>query len=264
MVLCIGGQDPSGGAGIQADAEAVAAVGAHACCVVTCLTTQDSCGVRRIYPVPAEHLIEQCALVLDDSRVAAIKIGLVGSSRSARAIAAVIDANQHIPTILDPVLASGAGERLADAALRNQVRKNLISRSTLVTPNAPEARCLTDRDTLHDCAAALMELGCNNVLITGTHTDEEAVINRLWRRGKNLKNPKEWTWPRLEGEFHGSGCTLASAIAAHIALGEDLTTAVQSAQTYAWETLARARRTGRCQLTPHRLFAMTDGTSDDA
>jgi hydroxymethylpyrimidine/phosphomethylpyrimidine kinase len=142
---------------------------------------------------------------------------------------------------------------VADAALLNQIRKNLLQHCSLATPNLPEARALSGFEEPDDCARRLQEAGCPWVLITGTHAPDDEVINRLYGRDGSCR---EWSWPRLEGEYHGSGCTLASAIAARIVRGMDMESAVAEAQKYTWESLDRARRTGHCQLTPNRLFAL--------
>lgn len=253
VLLCAGGQDPSGGAGIQADAEAARAIGVHACGVVTCLTAQDTCGIHRLWPQAAEQVDEQCRVVLADSRVGALKVGLLGSSRTVRVFCDIAAEHPSLPLILDPVLSSGAGQPLADAAMLNQMRNNLLGRCTLVTPNLTEARTLSSFNEPDDCALRLLETGCDWVLITGTHEPGEEVSNRLYGQDGDRQ---EWSWPRLEGEFHGSGCTLASAIAARVAQGAKIQNAIAEAQQYTWESLNQARRTGRCQLTPNRLFAL--------
>lgn len=253
VLLCIGGQDPSGGAGIQADAEAARAAGVHACCVVSALTTQDSRRLHALGPQPPEQVDAQCRLILADSPVGAIKLGLLGSSRILRVLTAIADERPELPLVLDPVLASSAGDPVTDAALLNQMRQNLIPRCTLITPNLPEAQTLASARAPEACAQRLLATGCPWVLITGTHAPEEAVINRLYGRDGTCE---EWSWPRLPGEYHGSGCTLASAIAARLALGREVLEAVAEAQAYTWESLHRARRTGCGQLTPNRLFAL--------
>ncbi|MGA7983387.1 MAG: hydroxymethylpyrimidine/phosphomethylpyrimidine kinase [Chromatiaceae bacterium] len=253
VLLAVGGHDPSGGAGVQADAEAARAAGLHACTVITCLTTQDTCGIRRLMPQPAEQVAEQCRLVLADCGVRAIKVGLLGSSRTVRVITEIAAEHPDLPLVLDPVLASSAGEHITDAALLNQLRKNLLGSCTLVTPNLPEARTLSGVADPDTCGRRLLETGCAWVLVTGTHGDDNDVINRLYGQGGRRR---EWTWPRLPHEYHGSGCTLASAIAARLAKDMDMEAAVTEAQEYTWETLQSAVRTGRCQLTPNRLYAL--------
>jgi hydroxymethylpyrimidine/phosphomethylpyrimidine kinase len=253
VLLCLGGHDPSGGAGVQADAEAARAAGIHACNIITCLTSQDTCGINRLWPQKAEQVEEQCRQIFSDSRVGALKIGLLGSSRMVRALCDLAAEHPSLPVVLDPVLASSTGQSLADAAMLNQIRKNLVGHCTLLTPNLPEARTLSNCTEPGDCAQRLLETGCSWVLITGTHAPDDEVINRLYGQDGSYR---EWAWPRLDGEFHGSGCTLASAIAARIALGMDMENAATEAQNYTWKALERARRTGRCQLTPNRLYAL--------
>jgi hydroxymethylpyrimidine/phosphomethylpyrimidine kinase len=257
-VLCAAGHDPSGGAGITADGEAVRAAGAHPLGVITCLTAQDTCGLRRLWPQPPAQVDEQCRLVLEDARVAAIKIGLLGSAAIVRVLAGIMRDYPDLPVVLDPVLASGSGQSVADAALCNQMRQRLFPAVTLLTPNVPEAQTLSGAVGPDDCAERLLRLGCLWVLITGTHAPGGAVTNRLYgRNGTGVS----WDWPRLPGEYHGSGCTLASAIAARLALGQDVAAAVADAQDYTWRTLERARCTGRCQLNPNRLFALDPGAA---
>ena len=252
-VLCVGGHDPSGGAGIGADAEAVRAAGAFALTVVTALTDQDTRGLRQVYPQPAARIEAQCRALIADGDPAAIKIGLIGDARLVPILCAICDDHPALPVVLDPVLASGAGQALADAALIQALLTDLLPRATLVTPNLPEAQRLSGGTDAPDCARRLRAAGARWVLITGTHEEAPAVTNRLYGGDGD---PQSQTWPRLPGDYHGSGCTLASAIAARLALGLDLPTAVAAAQDYTWTSLARAWRTGRGQLTPNRLYAL--------
>lgn len=258
-VLCIGGHDPSGGAGIGADAEAVRAAGAFALTVVTALTDQDTGGLRRVYPQPPDQVEAQCRALIADGRPAAIKLGLIGDARLVPVISAICDAHPSLPVVLDPVLASGAGQTVADAALVQALLAGLIPRATLVTPNVPEAERLGGGgggggDDPAAWARTLRALGARWVLITGTHAADAEVTNRLYG---DAGEPLVQTWPRLPGEYHGSGCTLASAIAARLALGLTMPAAVAAAQAYTWNSLARALRTGRGQLTPNRLYALS-------
>ncbi|MEY6432778.1 hydroxymethylpyrimidine/phosphomethylpyrimidine kinase [Thioalkalicoccus limnaeus] len=253
VVLCAGGHDPCGGAGLLADAEAVRAAGGHALGLVTCLTNQDSRGLRGLYPQAPARFEEQWRTLTADSAVGAIKIGLIGTASLAHTVARLIGERADRPIVLDPVLATGAGDPVADRALIETLQRELIGATTLITPNWPEARTLADAATPDGCASRLLASGCRWVLITGTHADGPEVINRLYGCDGHRQS---WAWPRLPGEYHGSGCTLASAIAARLAAGQELVDAVAEAQAYTWQTLARARRTGRGQLTPNRLFAL--------
>jgi hydroxymethylpyrimidine/phosphomethylpyrimidine kinase len=171
-------------------------------------------------------------------------------------LAALAEEHPDLPLILDPVLAAGTGEPVTDAALLNQMRNNLLGRCTLVTPNLPEAQSLSGFSKPDDCARRLLDTGCRWLLITGTHEVREDVVNRLYGRDGSRR---EWSWPRLPGVYHGSGCTLASAIAARLVKGMEMTDAISDAQSYTWDTLKHAWRTGRCQLTPNRLFALESG-----
>jgi hydroxymethylpyrimidine/phosphomethylpyrimidine kinase len=250
LVLCIGGHDPSGGAGILADAEAVQAAHAFPLTVITALTEQDTCGLAQIHPQPAEQIEAHCRRLMNDSPPNVLKIGLIGGADIARMLVQLIDELAKVPVVLDTVLATGAGQSVADSALLDELRGALVPRCTLVTPNLPEARALTGAGAPEDCAERLLAAGAPWVLITGTHDDTEAVTNRLFGAdGQSLA----WDWPRLPGEYHGSGCTLAGAIAARLAHGMTMEQAVASAQAYTWTALERALRTGRCQLTPNRL-----------
>ena len=249
VVLCVGGHDPTGGAGIQADAEAVRAAGAWPCTVISCLTAQDSCGVRRVIPQPDEQVIEHCRLLLADSQVAACKIGLVGSADIARSLGELLKELPQLPVVFDPVLASGAGDNLANAALLDNLRTELLPRATIVTPNLPEARILAHAIDPEECAPSLLSTGCPWVLLTGTHDTTEDVVNRLHGTDGSVR---AWRWPRLPHSYHGSGCTLASHLAALLALGRAVPDAAERAQSYTWGSLKHAFKTGRCQWTPNR------------
>ncbi|EXJ13815.1 bifunctional hydroxymethylpyrimidine kinase/phosphomethylpyrimidine kinase [Imhoffiella purpurea] len=254
VVLCIGGHDPSGGAGILADAEAIQAAKAFAVTVVTALTDQDTCGLRRIWPQAPERIVEQCRYLAADSAPRALKIGLLGSSGIVRALVALLDELPHrFPVVLDPVLASGTGQALVDAALLNQLRHHMIRRCSLITPNLPEARTLTDAQDPDECATRLKADGARWILITGTHDETDEVTNRLYGPDGFRR---DWTWPRLPASYHGSGCTLASAIAARLAWGMEMEEAVAAGQFYTWKSLQHAFRSGRCQLTPNRFHEL--------
>jgi len=250
VLLCIGGHDPSGGAGIQADAEATRAAGIHAATIVSCLTTQDTRGLHALWPQPVEQVAAQCRLILEDSRVKAIKLGLLGSSGLARWLCRLAEENPQLPLVLDPVLASGAGQRIADADLYNQLRSQLLGHCLLATPNLPEAQALTGAKQPDDCAQRLLASGCRWILITGTHAHDPEVVNRLYGQDGSFH---AWNWPRLPFVYHGSGCTLASSIAARLALDVAIVQAVTEAQLYTWHSLRNANRTGLGQWTPNRL-----------
>lgn len=260
QILCISGHDPSGGAGIQADIEAAAANGAHACTVISCLTDQDSCDVYRLLPQPPRQVLTQARRLLADSPIAALKIGLLGDASLAQGLGELLSEWPDLPVVLDPVLTSGAGTSLADRALEQALRE-LLPQVLLLTPNSLEARRLAAGDDLSNCADRLLGLGAGAVLITGTHEDEAEVFNRLYRPGTA---PERWGCRRLASSYHGSGCTLATAIAARLATGEPLALAVQVGLDYTWKSLEAGWQSGRCQPIPERLFALRREASHEA
>jgi hydroxymethylpyrimidine/phosphomethylpyrimidine kinase len=251
VVLSLSGHDPTGGAGIQADIETCVRLGCHPCTVVTALTVQDTRNVRRVIPQAAEDFLEQARAVLADLPVAAIKIGLLGSVEIVRAVAEILEGAGEIPVVLDPILAAGGGRNLATEELIGQIRARLIPRATVLTPNTPEARKLAGKDDPETCARELLALGCPNVLLTGTHEDGPDVANR-WYSAAGVETCR---WPRLPGSYHGSGCTLASAVAACLARGCAMEAAVRKAQRFTWEALQGGFHLGRGQLLPNRMEA---------
>jgi hydroxymethylpyrimidine/phosphomethylpyrimidine kinase len=256
IVLVFAASDPVAGAGVQADVLTLAALGCHPATAITALTVQDTVGVASVHPVAAELVDQQARAVLADMPVAAFKVGVLGSVENARAVAAIAADYPHIPLVLDPVLASGRGDAFADNALIAALCKYLLPRATLITPNTPEARRLTadnatPDDNLDQIAAHLLSCGVQHVLLTGGHETDNRVCNRLYNADGLLS---EDCRPRLSGEFHGSGCTLASACAAGLAQGQDIASAVRAAQEYTWQSLSHAFRPGRGQSIPQRLL----------
>ncbi len=260
IVLCFGGTDPSGGAGLSADIEAIASLGCRAAPVVTAVTVQDSVNVQRIHPLSGDDVREQAIAVLSDMPVAAIKIGLLGSADIALSIADLLDEHSDIPVILDPVLRAGGGAALADDLLIKTLQYELMPHALLVTPNLPEAIILAGDESLSGTEAAekLLTLGAVNVLLTGGHSsgdDDNELSNILVRHSAE---PVTLDWPRLPGEFHGSGCTLAAACAAGVAKGLPLRDAVAVAENYTFETLRNATTDGRGQQIPNRHYWADD------
>jgi hydroxymethylpyrimidine/phosphomethylpyrimidine kinase len=242
LVLSFAATDPTGGAGLQADVLTLAALGCHPLSVATAITVQDTHGVSRVQALDAALVSEQAERLLSELLVAAIKIGVVASAASASAIAALLAALPRVPVVLDPVLASGRGDSLADAAVLAAMRERLLPRTTVLTPNTLEARALGG---VSECLAR----GCQYVLVTGTHADTPEVVNTLHGAGGIVREDR---WPRLPGSYHGSGCTLASAIAARLAHGDAVPEAVRAAQDYTWHALERGFRPASGQYLPVR------------
>lgn len=249
IVLCFSGHDPIGGAGIQADIEAIAAQGAHAATVITALTVQDTSNVQRIESVASKTLLEAANAVLQDLPVSIFKIGLLGSSEIAQAVSGIIRNHPDIPLVFDPVLAAGGGTSMSDNKLLDILRTELLPLCRLLTPNSLEARQLSGKENLDEAAQQLLDMGCRHVLITGTHEQGDKVVNTLY----SADGQHAFETERLPGEYHGSGCTLAASLAARLALGEMMTEACHHALTYTEQTLRRAHSPGRGQSLPGRL-----------
>ena len=266
IVLVFAGADPSGGAGLQADVMTLASMGCHPSSVVTAVTVQDTMGVEDVMTLDAQWVSDQARCVLEDMPVAAFKIGMVGSIENIAVIAEVVSDYPEIPLVLDPVLASGRGDELATDDMISALRELLVPQATIVTPNSIEARRLAQEEgeeglDLAECARRLLATGCEYVLITGTHENTAQVVNTLYGHDGVIRTD---SWERLPGTYHGSGCTLASAIAATIANGLGISDAVKDAQEYTWQTLRSAFRPGMGQHIPDRLFwAREDETLDD-
>ena len=250
--MVLAGLDPSGGAGIAADIEAVAAVGAHALPIVTALTVQDNDRVYAVNPVDAEILRHQALILSQKMTIAAIKIGIVGNQRNAEAIADVIrhlrKRQPDLPVVLDTVLGSGHGDNLSDD-LPEEAMRHLLPLSTLAMPNAPEAIRLTGLQAPAMQAQKLLSMGAQHVLIKGGHSeDQREVINRWYSNDES----HEWVWSRLPGAFHGSGCTLASAAAGLLANGKRMREALGQAQQYAHHAIMTSYRIAQGQRIPNR------------
>jgi len=262
IVLTFAATDPSGGAGLQADLLTIASMGCHPLSVVTAVTIQDTSGVDDVFPMDAEWVADQARAVLEDMPVEAFKIGLLGSVENIAAIAEVISDYPDIPLVFDPVLASGRGDELASDDMLDAMNELLLPQATIVTPNSIEARRLVHYEEsddenldLGECARRMLQTGCEYVLVTGTHERTPKVTNTLYSERGIVRAD---TWPRLPGIYHGSGCTLASAIAALLANGLPMEEAVKEAQEFTWQALQYGFRPGMGQHIPDRLFWARD------
>lgn len=250
-VLVFSGLDPSGGAGIQADIEAIGALGAHALPVITVLTVQDNDRVLAIYPVDAGVIAQQVHALTAKVKITAVKIGALGNRANAEAIAALVTqlrlVQPDLPVVLDPVLVSGHGDALTADDASAAVRA-LYGIANVLTPNLPEAAALSGiASEGAEQAQALLRLA-PHVLQKGGHADGDMVVNR-WLHASGQRS---WQWPRLDGAFHGSGCTLAAAIAAGLAQARTMEQAIDEAQAYCHAALGAAYRIADGQLIPQR------------
>ena len=245
-VLVLAGHDPTGGAGLVADSEAVAACGGWALTVPTALTVQNCRDVTTVQPVDAA-LIREAAAALEDIEITAIKVGLLTSEAALDAVVEIIKRRPGVPVVVDPVLRAGGGHELSTPALVEAFRRRLLPLVDILTPNRRELARLAGPDCGDDTerVVELMHLGCQAVLVTGTdepeaRTPADQVVHTL----HVPDGDRQWRWPRLSGTFHGSGCTLASALASRLAQGESLVVACEQAQDYTWQTLAHGWRPG--------------------
>lgn len=252
VVITISGNDPTGGAGIQADIEALASMGCHAAPVVTTITVQDSQGIKGAMPLDPDLVIEQTRAVLEDMPVACFKIGLLGGVETVEVVHSLLADYPNIPVVLDPALESGNGAARVNEEIMGALQALLFPLVTVLTLSSTAARALApEADTLDACGMALLDRGCEFVLITGAHENTADVVNTLYGNHRILES---FTWQRLEGPFHGAGCTLSSSIAGLLAQGLEPFTAIHEAQEYTWEALKNGYRIGMGRRFPNRLF----------
>jgi len=251
IVLCISGLDPSGGAGIQADIETIFSLGCHGCSIVSVLTIQNSGDIKRISNVPADIIEDQFNCILQDMPISVIKVGMLGSVEQIQTLSKLFKQHPDIPVVLDPVFASGNGFSVSSNAMLEALQQQILPHCFLLTPNSLEARRLAnlgiDGD-LSECARKIQTMGCKNVLITGTHENEINVVHRLWQ-GEKLN---AYANTRLDNSYHGSGCTLASALAALLAKHYSVEDAVKAALHFTFNSLQNAQALGKGQLIPDR------------
>ena len=202
-------------------------------------------------PVDPRHVAAQARAVLADVPVAAIKVGLLGSVGAVEALQGILAECADVPVVLDPVDRAGGGAPLASGELMRAVVSRLLSRTTVLTPNTREARRLAPgAGSIAAAAGRLLSAGCGHVLVTGADEATSRVVNRLYGDGGLVET---FEWPRIDGVFHGSGCTLAAAVAARLACGAGPRAAVAEAQRYTHHAISNGYRIGAGQLVPDRL-----------
>jgi len=245
VALTVAGSDSSGGAGIQADLKTFAAFGVYGASVITALTAQNTQGVSGIHQVPADFVTAQMDAVFGDLEVGAVKIGMVAQLATIDAIAAGLARWSPKHVVLDPVMVATSGDRLLAADAVERLRTTLIPRAVLITPNLPEAAALLDEPVAADEAAIesqgrrLLALGCDAVLIKGGHGQgAESIDYLVTGRGTLALSAPRIATPNT----HGTGCSLSSAIAAGLAKGEDLETALRQAKAWISAAIAAADR----------------------
>ena len=267
--LTIAGSDPSGGAGIQADLKTISALGVYAMAAITALTAQNTLGVTGIQVVPAGFVAHQVRTVLADITPDAIKIGMIGSAKTADRLAALLAEHPEIPVVLDPVLIATSGDALADDDTPDAIRA-LLPRVDLLTPNLSEAATLlgtrpaTTVDEMKAQATALLDAGARRVLLKGGHLDGEATDVYVGRAaaGAHLSadglTTRLFTAARVDtNNTHGTGCTLSSAITAFVARGYDFPDAVGAAKSWLTEALKHSQTIGHGHGPVNHFFALS-------
>jgi hydroxymethylpyrimidine/phosphomethylpyrimidine kinase len=241
-VLLIAATDSSGGAGITRDVQVLADFSTDALCVITAVTAQSDSRLTGVHHIPPEVIRAQVAAAFETRRIGAIKIGMLGTRATVDAVVDCLTHSVSVPIVLDPVLVSSSGGVLLDAGGRDAMRKNLFPRAALVTPNVPEAAALLDADianseqVLIEQAESLLALGPQAVLIKGGHLGGAEAVDLLVSRDHGLQRIPS---ARLRASRRGTGCTLASAIAAGVASGMALFDACGHAKRYVQEMLSR-------------------------
>lgn len=249
VVLVFSGHDPSAGAGQIADMQALRAQDCHALTITTAQTVQNTCNVSRFVSSDAGLVREQFDALINDVPIAACKIGMLGSAEIADTVADCLQQLSDVPVVLDPVIKADQGGELSSEGLLHIIKERLLPLTTLLTPNIPELMALTNPDMEIDAAAELLlATGCKSVLLTGTHAETDDVINRLFFDGRVTNS----NWPRLPHDYHGSGCTLASAVAGRLAHQESIEQAVAQGLRFTWQSLDAAYKIGKGQWIPRR------------
>lgn len=252
VILCISGLDPSGGAGIQADITAIQRLQCHSMPVITSLTDQDTHNVKSCHPVNADLLASQIDTVIKDRTPDAIKLGLIDHLDTIEVIIRVLLANPSIPVVADPVLRASGGFDFSGDQLAEAYCQQLLPLCTVLTPNLAELHRLAPDARNDDDDQAALELaarGCDRILVTRGDASDPLVTNTLYGKSGPLA---QWQWPRLPGRFHGSGCTLASAIAAYAGRGMTIEEACFQGQQYTQQALSTAYRISEGQHIPNR------------
>lgn len=261
VILVLAGHDPSGGAGLVADAEAVRGCGGWPVTIATAMTVQSTRDVVSIEPCSGDFIRRAARALFEDFRIAAIKVGLIPNAEILEAVIDVARMRPGIPLIVDPVMKSGTGVELSTSGLVESIRQRLLPLVDILTPNRKELSLLTSASDTDEVAQVVevMSLGCAAVLVTGTDPLEgEVADGNVVHTLHTPELNRQWQWPRLPANYHGSGCTLASALATRLAAGEGLAAACAQAQRFTWDTLDHGLALGRGQYLPDRVWRAPD------
>jgi hydroxymethylpyrimidine/phosphomethylpyrimidine kinase len=243
-VLTIAGSDSGGGAGIQADLKTFSALGCYGTSAITAITVQNTIGVTGIHSIPPEIITGQIKAVMDDIAPKAIKIGMVHSAELALAIAETLKSYKDVPVVFDPVMVATSGDKLIEENTISVIKKALFPLSTIITPNLDEARILVDHpinnvDEMMAAARELLATGCFSVLLKGGHLKGEKAFD-VYVNQQGVERTFESTYIESKN-VHGTGCTLSSAIAAYLALGNSAEEAIKKAREYVFNAIVSGK-----------------------
>ncbi len=251
-VMCFSGLDPTGAAGIQADIETLFSAGCHCTPIITVLTAQNTQNAISAVATKPAMLVQQARAILEDMSVQCFKIGLLVSVESVEVLHTLLIDYSDIPVVLDPIAFAGGGYEFGGEEVMEAIKSLLIPLATVLTPNTEEIKRLApSADSLDACANELLDTGCQHILLTGTHAQTTGVVNKLYSTHHEVTL---FNWPRLKYDYHGSGCTLAAAIAAYLSHNLSLRDSIQRAQRFTWEALSHGSRMGFGQHMPNRSF----------
>lgn len=252
IVISFSNNDPCGGSGIQADIEALGSLGCHCVPVITAISVQDTTSCYKISPTPNLLVVEQARAVLQDMPVAAIKVGMLGSVANIRALHSILKDYPNIPVVLDPVLYSENSRLHFDKEMCEALIALLMPLTTICIPDAAEAKALSPQaDTLDACAQEMMGQGADYILLTGGQTKDRKIANSFYGNYRCLET---FQWDNIQNDYLGFGCTLSTSIAALLAQGLPVSSAVHKAQQYTYECLKQAYRVGMGKPLLNRLF----------
>lgn len=250
-ILCFAGLDPSGGAGLQADIEAIASCGGHALPIATCLTVQNTSQAIDLQPVNAELVQRQAEALQADIPIAGCKIGVLPNSDIVCAVADFLSGIPDVPVVLDPVLHAAQGIGFCDQSTVNIIKQRLLPKVRIITPNQAELKKLTSENaTESENSRALCASGSAFVFVTSADQEGNSIKNTLYN---NEGIVHQNCWSKLPHSYHGSGCTLSSAICYFIASGLDVVSAVNKAEQYTRQCLIQADVIGAGQYIPRRI-----------
>lgn len=254
VLLVLGASDPTGGGGLQADAETALSMGCHPAPVLAAIAVRDTVELKEVIPVTPGDVVAQARAILEDLPVRAIKIGVLASIANAQAVHSILHDYAHLPVVFAPSYRNqapaGAGEDLLESFI-----SLICPLTTVLTVSTHDAhRLAPEADSLNARAQQIMSYGAQYVLATGAHDPTPQVVNTLFG---NMDRIETFRWQRLDRSFHGAGCTLASAIGALLAHGTDPISAASEAQHYTHAALRAARRLGHGRFLPARLYWTT-------